>query len=275
MGPIEATDTLFFDYRYVDWFDGTTATANLTPEDFLSVLVSGDCGETFGVAFLQPGNSHEPSTLLRTVAVPLAAFEGENILIRITGTYGTGEFGADYWLDVDNINLRRCAEFGANAIVDNPTAGMDDGQIILLPDGGVGPFDIMWNTGESTDTLSNLAPGEYSVTITDRGGCSASFTFLLETVNTAEIANLLIGDLELMPNPAPEQTRLRVNFADAVDARIEVTSALGQRMWQSPVFENVSNLNEQIDLSQLPDGIYFVQVYAAGQRKTVRLVKAQ
>ncbi|MEL6970787.1 MAG: T9SS type A sorting domain-containing protein, partial [Bacteroidota bacterium] len=179
------------------------------------------------------------------------------------------------WLDVDNINLRRCQDFTTNAIVDNPTAGMDDGQIILLPEGGVGPFDIMWNTGETTDTLSNLEPGEYSVTITDRGGCSASFTFLLESVNTAEISDVLIGDLQLVPNPAPDQTRLRVNFADAVDARIEVMSTLGQRMWQSPIFENVSNLNEQIDISQLPDGIYFIQVHAAGQSKTVRLMKTQ
>ncbi|MEO0723240.1 MAG: fibronectin type III domain-containing protein [Bacteroidota bacterium] len=275
LGPIEATDTLFFDYRYVDWQPGTVPTTNLTAEDFLSVLVSVDCGENFGIAFLQPGTSHEPSATLRTVAVPLANFEGENILIRIAGAYGSGGFDVDYWLDVDNINLRRCQDFTTNAIVDNPTAGMDDGQIILLPEGGVGPFDIMWNTGETTDTLSNLEPGEYSVTITDRGGCSASFTFLLESVNTAEISDVLIGDLQLVPNPAPDQTRLRVNFADAVDARIEVMSTLGQRMWQSPIFENVSNLNEQIDISQLPDGIYFIQVHAAGQSKTVRLMKTQ
>ena len=278
MGPMQLNDTLLFDYRYVDWAfgdsNGSNPTEDLTEEDVLSVSVSLDCGETFELLFEQPGTNHEPTVDLRTIAIPLGEFAGETIVVRISGAYSSGFGEPDYWLDVDNINLRRCSDFFIDATIDNPVAGMDNGQIVLNPRIGVGPFEYLWNTGETTGTLSNLTPGEYTVTVSDRGGCSTMATFLLEAVNTDELSELLIGNLLVAPNPAPDQTQIRVNFAETVDAQIEVVSTLGQRMWSSPMFRNVDSLDERIDISQLPDGIYFLQVQAGGQRKTVRLVKA-
>lgn len=274
LGPIQETDTLFFDYRYVDWPAGTEATTDLASDDLLSVLVSVDCGETFGIAFLQAGTSHEPSPDFRTVAVPLESLAGENVLIRISGVYGATSF-ADYWLDIDNINLPRCNQFTAEAQIQGANPGMDDGQIVVIPDGGVGPFDILWDTGDMTDTLTNLAPGDYTVTITDRGGCSFEQTYTVDVINNIDDLNAVIGDLQLSPNPTPDQAMLRANFAQAVDAQLDVVNALGQSMWRSPVYRNVNSLNEPIDLSNVPAGIYFVRVQAAGQSKTIRLIKAE
>lgn len=275
LGPIQETDTLFFDYRYVDWPGGTVGTTDLTGTDILSVLVSVDCGETFGIAFLQPGTSHEPSADFRTVAVPLQDVVGENVLIRISGTYGPASSSADYWLDVDNINLPRCSEFEATAEIQDANPGMDDGQIVVVPEGGVGPFEFMWDTGDMTDTLTNLAPGNYTVTVTDRGGCSYVETYTVQVIVSTDDLSAVIGDLQLSPNPTPDQALLRANFAQAVDAQLDVLNTLGQSMWRSPVYEHVNSLNEVIDLSGVPAGIYFVRVQAAGQSKTIRLVKTE
>lgn len=273
LGPIEATDTLYFDYRYVNWLEGTDATTNLTATDVLSVLVSNDCGETFAPAFLQAGTDHEPSPDMRTVAVSLGAFAGENVQIRITGVYGAG--GPDYWLDIDNINIPRCSALNAAAEIQNANPGMNDGQIIITPEGGIGPFEYEWNTGEVTDTLLNLEPGLYTVTISDlQTGCVAEVSYFVDVVNNTDDISDVIGNLQLAPNPTPGQATLRASFAEAVDAQLDVVNTLGQTVWRSELFENINRLDEQIDLSQVPNGIYFVRVQAAGQSKVIRLVKA-
>lgn len=46
-----------------------------------------------------------------------------------------------------------------------------DGQLVCLPAGGTEPYNFSWSTGATSDTLSNLTEGHYSVTVTDSHGC--------------------------------------------------------------------------------------------------------
>ena len=39
------------------------------------------------------------------------------------------------------------------------------------------PFDILWSTGETTETISGLTAGSYSVTITDTEDCFTESSF--------------------------------------------------------------------------------------------------
>lgn len=53
--------------------------------------------------------------------------------------------------------------------------GQSTGSITLVPDlvtGGVPPYTYLWSNGSSAPTISNLAAGNYSVTVTDANGCS-------------------------------------------------------------------------------------------------------
>jgi len=272
LGPVQETDTLFFDFRYVEWFAGTQPTADLTATDLLSVLISVDCGETFGIAFLQSGTDHEPSVDFLTVAVPLADYAGENVQIRIAGTYGSG--GADYWLDIDNINLPRCDGLGITAEITDTNPGLDDGAATVSPASGIAPFEYLWSTGETTETITDLPPGDYTVTITDRFGCSDELTVTVDVIIGTEDLVDVIGNISLAPNPTQGQSIVRADFSQSVDARIDVVNLLGQQIWQSPLLERVDKINETVDLSQVPAGIYLVRIQAAGQTKTIKLVKS-
>lgn len=59
--------------------------------------------------------------------------------------------------------------------------GAVDGRIIVYPSGGTAPYYYVWspNIGASASIFS-LASGDYSVTVTDQNGCTASVT---KTVN--------------------------------------------------------------------------------------------
>ncbi len=67
--------------------------------------------------------------------------------------------------------------------MDVTCAGAGDGMATVTPNGGIGPFSFSWNdpAGSSTQTVSNLVPGVYTVTVMDNVGCeTACFVSILQ-----------------------------------------------------------------------------------------------
>ncbi len=70
---------------------------------------------------------------------------------------------------------------GSNIEISNVSCnGADDGAITLESLGGVAPYTFSWSpgnpTGQGTNSISELAPGEYDVTVTDANGCTKTAT---------------------------------------------------------------------------------------------------
>ncbi|MCX7955125.1 MAG: PKD domain-containing protein [Bacteroidales bacterium] len=64
--------------------------------------------------------------------------------------------------------------------------GFSNGSANLIVAGGTPPYQYQWNTGATTEDISNLPAGTYSVTITDSHGC----TITTQTVITQPQAPL-------------------------------------------------------------------------------------
>lgn len=56
------------------------------------------------------------------------------------------------------------------AVVPESCAGMHDGSIVLSLSGGTPPFTFLWSNGITTQNLSNLVAGNYSLKISDGSG---------------------------------------------------------------------------------------------------------
>jgi len=56
--------------------------------------------------------------------------------------------------------------------------GDSSGAINLTINGGIAPYQVLWNTGDTTELLNNLPAGTYSVWVTDLG-CSESLDVLI------------------------------------------------------------------------------------------------
>ena len=83
----------------------------------------------------------------------------------------------------------------ANASANNETAaGANDGMASVAPTGGTMPYVVEWSTGASSNTISNLAPGSYSVTITDDNGCMVSETVIINDFDCLLSANIETTD---------------------------------------------------------------------------------
>ena len=65
----------------------------------------------------------------------------------------------------------------ATAVVTNTFCDAENGAIDLTVAGGTSPFGFNWSNGTTSEDLTGLEDGPYSVTITDTKGCSANYTY--------------------------------------------------------------------------------------------------
>lgn len=65
------------------------------------------------------------------------------------------------------------------AVITDASCGNADGEIVVAPQGGVGPYTYSWSTGGTSALESNLGPGNVTVTVTDATGCSLDSTFVI------------------------------------------------------------------------------------------------
>lgn len=70
------------------------------------------------------------------------------------------------------------------SVVSPTCSNTSNGSITLAISGGVGPFTFSWSNGASSQNLTNLGGGTYTVVITDQGsGCQTIETYVLNTPN--------------------------------------------------------------------------------------------
>lgn len=72
--------------------------------------------------------------------------------------------------------------------------GGNDGSINIVTTGGVNPLSHMWSNGQTTQSVTNLSSGTYTLTITDHAGCSRRWEY--EVMQPAH-------SLSLDANPTP------------------------------------------------------------------------
>lgn len=90
------------------------------------------------------------------------------------GTYTVTVTDANGCTAIDQVTLTPVSNLDVTATPDGENcSGANDGSVTANPVNGVPPYTYLWSNGGSTQTISNLQPGVYSVTVIDAAGCSA------------------------------------------------------------------------------------------------------
>lgn len=64
----------------------------------------------------------------------------------------------------------------------------NSGAVAATAGGGTAPLTYLWSNATSTPSINNLAPGTYSVTVTDANGCTITATETLATPNPPSLS---------------------------------------------------------------------------------------
>jgi hypothetical protein len=133
----------------------------------------------------------------------------------------------------------------ANAVASAESAlGANDGSAAANPTGGNGNYTYAWSNGEQTAAISNLAPGTYTVIVTDQNGCTAQ--------QTVEVTSFLCAI-------SSNNSVTNVSCAGAANGAITVALIGGT----APFTYAWSNGGTTATISGLSGGAYTVQVLDA------------
>lgn len=85
--------------------------------------------------------------------------------------------GSEFYVDAIVFNLSSCEDFHITV-----SANPQEASATVTATGGTPPYNYLWNTLETTQTIENLLPGYYSVTVTDANECQRVGTCFLAPV---------------------------------------------------------------------------------------------
>jgi hypothetical protein len=142
-----------------------------------------------------------------------------------------------------------------NSSVSFTNSNGNNGIIDLSVSGGTAPYTYAWSNGANTQDINNLAPGTYTVTITDANGCSTS-----ETVNmilSATDESNFVESFNVMPNPNNGEFIIQIELSTAENLRIELVDVLGRKLreWN---MSGQQSMQIPVDISEQAGGMYLV-----------------
>ena len=129
----------------------------------------GGSNTLLDAAFSGPSGNVGVSYLWNTGATSSA------ITVGTTGNYSVQVTNTWSCTATDTVSVDVAPALAATISGTNITCnGASDGSVDLTVSGGTLPYSFSWNTTDTTEDLSGLAPGTYSVTITDSLNCTAN-----------------------------------------------------------------------------------------------------
>lgn len=138
-----------------------------------------------GTATATPTGGTAPYTYLwNTIPVKTTS----SITNLCPGTYSvtvTDTKGCD---TIQSVIIIEPAQLSVNITKTNTTCnGACNGTANAVPTGGTSPYTFLWNTSSTTGGISGLCPSTYTVTVTDKNGCTATSSVIITEPNPLNV----------------------------------------------------------------------------------------
>ena len=164
-----------YNYTIIDAGNATASiTITITEPSLLTATISSSnitCnGANNGTAAVTASGGTAPYTYLWSNG-PTSA----NVSNLAPGTYSVVVTDANGCTVSANVNITEPTILGASTTSTDVTCnGLNNGTANVTASGGTAPYTYLWNNNATSATVSNLAPGNYTVTVTDANGCTTS-----------------------------------------------------------------------------------------------------
>ena len=229
----------------------------------------GHTNSPFTPVFLNDGNQISTGTYYFTPLVFGAAIDTDGTPSGLDFTNGCIQTGTS----IEVILHPEYDELGAtpSSVGESYPPG-NNGEASVAVTGGSGSYSYDWDNGGNTATVTGLAAGDYTVTVSDVTGCVDELVVIV-TVDIVASTNDVAFDhsIQLYPNPAKSRTHILYQFNETSNLKMTLTNTLGQTVNMQTIHNALSGSIE-IDLDQLAEGVYFIQLTDGVNQSTKRLV---
>ncbi len=150
--------------------------------------------------------------------------------------------------------------------------GDNSGAIDLTVSGGMSPYTFDWSNGASTEDISDLTVGVYTVSITDANGCTSSHTFEVDQVNNTFEVDTNIS-INAYPNPATAGGFVNLSFdiGERQTLKIQLLNSVGQMIKSERIDFLSGNTVHAIKLPKV-QGLYQLYIETEeGKFKTIQI----
>lgn len=183
------------------------------------------------------------------------------------GTYDVTVSDANRCIDsATYIITQPASPLMVNATVNNATGGNNNGAISLVVTGGDGPYSFAWSNNDTTQTITGLAPGTYSVDVKDVNGCVVSGIYIVSEI--AGITETAAGILHLSIYPNPTAGTTTIEVAGRNITHLKITNLIGQSVLETWP----SQAKVEVDCSSFSPGLYLVEAEIGGLVFTKRMM---
>ncbi|MEJ6491919.1 MAG: T9SS type A sorting domain-containing protein [Flavobacteriales bacterium] len=140
-----------------------------------------------------------------------------------------------------------------------------NGAIDVTAGGGTPTYFYTWSNAATTEDLTGLLPGTYTVTVTDANGCNTVLANNVLNVVGLNDESLDLG-LKIYPNPnSGTFTVNALNTSDKID--VQVFDLLGKKVLQL----NQVNTKTTVTLNER-DGVYLVKIKSGNDIRVQKVI---
>ena len=139
-----------------------------------------------------------------------------------------------------------------------------NGSAIITVTGGTPPYRYRWSDGTRSDTLSGVAPGTYTIRVTDSTGCVYNDSAVIADLTGIVSLNNDVLQLDMFPNPANAVLNIVIQSPKTLSLLVEAMDMTGRVVYSAPAtVGNHSNI--AINLDKFSPGMYILQLSSENQ----------
>ena len=144
-----------------------------------------------------------------------------------------------------------------------PSTGMDDGSATVEISGGTPPYQVLWETGDTSRTINNLFGDWYEFVVVDANGCLVEGGVMVQTI-IGVIDREKITSYSIGPNPTNGIVYIDLALNEPLNLDVQIFNSIGEIV-------SIKNegfiFNEKfpLDFSDLPAGFYYISLKSDGR----------
>ncbi|MEM6262017.1 MAG: T9SS type A sorting domain-containing protein, partial [Bacteroidota bacterium] len=199
----------------------------------------------------------------------------EDISGLMAGSYNVTVTDANGCSESDTVTITEPTAIMTMVTPYRATFGQTNGAAKATPSGGTPPYTYMWDDPSmaTTDSISGLAPGTYTVVVTDGNGCTDTMDVVIEETPVSIDGMLDESLIGLYPNPSAGTFTLDnlTRLSEFAPVQVQLFNAAGERVVSKQTLGGQNSLTLTLQ-DNFSDGLYMILLSAEGQHVQKRVL---